>query len=464
MEVWSTSERHRSLRGRSRATLVGALALLMSGSPVVPAQAVATCAWAGGVVSVSVTGTNATARILVGTGGDDGKILFATGVDTPTPCGAATVVNTDAVSVGGGPERQILRLSIAAGAFAPGATAELTGASEIEFDVDLGEGVDQVVVAGGSDADHFVAGADGVNLNAGEDPDDVDVTVVGIEQLALEGGGGSDTLSGGGGEGTGTAVAWAAISLRGAASRDALIGSAGTDVLNGGEGNDTLDGGDGVDTASYFGAPSGVNVSLAAGTSTGGQGADTLVRIENLTGSSFDDVLTGDDGDNALNGMDGADDLRGLGGSDAARYMLADGGVTVDLAGGAVTGGDGDDTLSDIENALGSAFDDILRGNDGDNHLFGGEGADVLSGRGGRDFLQGGGGDDAIRGAAGNDGLFGQSGDDMLYGGPGNDGLRGGPGTDVLRSGTGDDQLRGGPGMDSCSGGAGRDRARSCET
>jgi len=55
--------------------------------------------------------------------------------------------------VTGAVERQTFRVSVAAGSFAPGATAEPSGASEIEFGVDLGEGVDQVVVAGGSDAD-----------------------------------------------------------------------------------------------------------------------------------------------------------------------------------------------------------------------------------------------------------------------------------------------------------------------
>ena len=47
-----------------------------------------------------------------------------------------------------------------------------------------------------------------------------------------------------------------------------------------------------------------------------------------------------------------------------------------------------------IENATGSAFDDVLLGNDGDNVLMGGAGNDVLRGFGGRDTLNGGAGND----------------------------------------------------------------------
>lgn len=456
--------RRRTAR-RSRVVVLGALCILvLNGSIAAPARASATCSFASGVASVSIAGAGAAARLLVGTGGAVGQILFAADDAAPAPCGAATVTNTDLVAVTGGPDRQLVRIGLAAGPFAPGATSEASGGSEIEFSVDLGDGEDELAVSGGSDADHVTAGSEGLNLNAGESPDDVDVSVTGVERLTLEGNAGADTLSGSGGEGTGAAVAWARLSLRGGAGDDALTGGTAPDVLNGGEGQDALDGADGIDTVSYFGAPAGVTVSLAAGTASGGHGADTLVRLENVTGSAFADVLTGDEGNNALIGLAGDDVLDGLGGIDAARYLLSPAAVSVDLSAGTATGGDGNDALRGIENVLGSAFDDALTGDEGNNHLFGGAGADVLSGGGGRDLLQGGSEDDRIRGGSGNDGLFGQGGDDALRGGPGNDGLRGGAGNDEMRGGTGDDTLRGGAGADSCNGGAGRDRARSCES
>ena len=61
---------------------------------------------------------------------------------------------------------------------------------------------------------------------------------------------------------------------------------------------------------------------------------------------------------------------------------------------GAVSGGAGIDTLVNIENVLGSAFDDTLTGNAGANRIEGGNGNDHLSGLLGVDTLVGGAGND----------------------------------------------------------------------
>src|SRR6185369_7125871 len=96
-----------------------------------------------------------------------------------------------------------------------------------------------------------------------------------------------------------------------------LLGGTGNDTLIGGDGDDTLNGEGGIDTASYAGAVSAVTVALVAGAqATGGAGIDTLIGIENLTGSSFNDSLTGDGGVNILTGGIGADTMTGLGGDD----------------------------------------------------------------------------------------------------------------------------------------------------
>ncbi|WP_157969676.1 beta strand repeat-containing protein, partial [Pseudomonas huaxiensis] len=136
----------------------------------------------------------------------------------------------------------------------------------------------------------------------------------------LLGGSGNDTLNGGDGNDV----------LVGGAGNDSLYGGNGNDLLIGGLGNDLLDGGAGIDTASYASATSAVtvNLSLAGQQNTIGAGLDTLVSIENLIGSDYNDTLTGDAGANRLEGGLGNDTLNGGGGDDV------------------LIGGRGDDTMT----------------------------------------------------------------------------------------------------------------------
>jgi serralysin len=95
-------------------------------------------------------------------------------------------------------------------------------------------------------------------------------------------------------------------------------GNALPNTLYAGAGDNVLDGAAGSDTASYAYAKAGVaaNLGLAAAQATGGSGSDTLLNIENLTGSGFNDTLAGDGGGNALAGGAGNDTLIGNGGKD----------------------------------------------------------------------------------------------------------------------------------------------------
>ena len=133
-------------------------------------------------------------------------------------------------------------------------------------------------------------------------------------------------------------------------------------------------------------SPSAVIVDLAAGTATG-DGDDTLIAVENVTGSAFDDVLHGDagpnglsggDGNDALVGMAGDDTLAGQGGVDSTTYAPIANPVNADLRTGTVTG-DGTDTVSGIENLTGSAHDDTIVSDGADNLLDGGAGRDTVS-------------------------------------------------------------------------------------
>ncbi len=178
--------------------------------------------------------------------------------------------------------------------------------------------------------------------------------------------------------------------LMGSAFDDRLTGDARDNFLRGLAGNDRLDGGGGVDVAVYADAPSSVNVNLATGVVSGGSGADTLVNIEGVFGSTFTDVLVGDARDNLIQGDLGNDVLDGGAGFDTVRYSAATAGVTVNLATGTASGGQGNDTLTGFEAIYGSFFADTLIGDAGRNTLWGIDGDDRLAGGPGDDTLDGG--------------------------------------------------------------------------
>jgi hypothetical protein len=61
---------------------------------------------------------------------------------------------------------------------------------------------------------------------------------------------------------------------------------------------------------------------------------DRLVSVQNLIGTSFDDLLIGDAGDNLITGGAGSDTIDGGAGIDTISYSIATRGVTVDLGAG----------------------------------------------------------------------------------------------------------------------------------
>ena len=219
----------------------------------------------------------------------------------------------------------------------------------------------------------------------------------------------------------------ALIALRG---NDTINGRGGRDLVSPGPGDDILGGGNGErDLVSYAGLPEAVNVDLVIGTATG-YGTDVLTGFEEIFGSDANDVLAGDANANVITGGIGADDIQGragddrlLGegfvvifnndgnrddfldggdGTDTVSYATAERGVFIDLTNSEARG-EGNDTLSSIENARGSSFGDTLIGDDGPNELFGRGGGDILDGAAGDDTLDGGPGSDRATGGAGND-------------------------------------------------------------
>jgi len=211
---------------------------------------------------------------------------------------------------------------------------------------------------------------------------------------------GNDTL---------TSVEW----VVGSGFDDTITGDDGDNLFFLLGGDDTLDGGGEAETGDfvfYEWSEAAVTVNLTAGTATG-EGNDTLIGIEHVIGSTFDDVLTGSAGANYLVGLEGNDTLSGLGGDDGivgrdgddtidggagidwVDFEDAPGPVTADLVSGTATG-DGSDTLVGIEDMLGSQNDDTLTGDSADNTIMGRDGDDVLDGATGTDTLDGGAGTD----------------------------------------------------------------------
>lgn len=106
--------------------------------------------------------------------------------------------------------------------------------------------------------------------------------------------------------------------INGTDDADLITGGAGGDTIIGGGGNDTIDGGGGFNFAAYWTSPSGVGVQLFSSEAVidGLGGHDTLVNIQGVFGSGFDDFIMGSSFTDVLSGLSGNDFLSGLDGDD----------------------------------------------------------------------------------------------------------------------------------------------------
>jgi Ca2+-binding RTX toxin-like protein len=134
-----------------------------------------------------------------------------------------------------------------------------------------GTGKDFMFGGTGNDLYYVDSTGDVITENAGEGTDTIRSSVAFTLGVTLE----NLTLTGSGNiKGTGNAA------------DNVIIGNSGNNSLTGLGGADTLDGGSGSDTVIYSGSSSGVNVSLATGSASGGDAqGDALSNIENVTGS-----------------------------------------------------------------------------------------------------------------------------------------------------------------------------------
>ncbi len=374
-----------------------------------------------------------------------------------------------------------------------------------------GEGADSFIGGQGIDEVNYQDDRFGIfinltnsSLNAGSALGDVFSSVENIVA-----GRGNDSIVGDGNDNV----------IRGGIGNDTVLGGGGKDTLIGGIGGDYFDGGTGRDMVSYEFSTNFVRVDLLNGNyNRGDASGDTILFVENIRGSNFDDrvnggnvsnhiyagtgddfvdgrdgndKLYGEDGNDNLEGGQGADSLDGGAGTDRAQYTTSNRGITANLLDTTQNTREAEgDVYISIENLLGSKFGDRLFGDNNNNAIWGGDGDDTLSGNDGDDMLYGGGGTDRYWGGSGIDTASYTSGqwvvidlvDETQNGGDASgeyynsieniDGskmndtvaadhqdnrLRGYDGDDLLNGRSGSDRLIGGNGNDTLIGGAGAD-------
>jgi Ca2+-binding RTX toxin-like protein len=161
---------------------------------------------------------------------------------------------------------------------------------------------------------------------------------------------------------------------------DYLVGNLGADILSGGTGSDNINGNDGDDT---------LNGGDGNDFLHGGDGDDTLDGGNNndeIYGNGGDDIILLDGGNDIINGGAGIDVI------DASARTAR---VTIDLSNlAAQNTRAGTDTISNIENLIGTAFNDTLAGDANNNTIEAGAGNDAIYGNGGTDLLYGEAGND----------------------------------------------------------------------
>lgn len=244
--------------------------------------------------------------------------------------------------------------------------------------------------------------------------------------------------------------------LTGNKAANLLSGGDGSDALEGGGGKDTLDGGSGsgIDIAVYSGHGSAITVNLGTlGDQTLASGLiNSLIGIEGVVGTRYNDTLVGNGLANVLDGGAGNDTLTGGAGADVYTVnSLQD--VVVESS---TVVSEIDQVHSSVNWTLGNNLEQLFLLGQNDLQATGNGASNLLSGNGGNNVLQG---------LAGNDSLLGGGGNDTLDGGSGNDTLDGGSGIDTASYASATAALVVSLAVDTVqlTGGAGDDRLLGCE-
>lgn len=366
-------------------------------------------------------------------------------------------------------------------------------------------GNDLIYAGDGNDLIYGMSGNNTIYGGPGQD------TIFGGDGQDLNGPGSGDGLSAGSnlliaGSGTDTIYgdSTAHNTLVGGSGSDTLYAGSGGDTLESGTGSCALYGGPGNDTLALNFIPTGTT--QQPDTLSGGPGYNTILidgaNTQITTGSQkgtyasdtiklFPDTTQGAP-PNSYTATQQSDDNSGNPTSGSITFTMP-----ADIAGLAVSGGNGNDHIS-VDPSI---YQNVtLEGGAGNNTLIAGSGNDVLIGGGnGNNLLEGGAGDDILYGAQppalaaqalnlpggtvasgttsgtpGNDTLIGGAGDNQLYAGNGNDVLIGGDavqqpsglwvlektvGRNMFFAGSGNDLMIAGPGTlgSQMEGGTGND-------
>lgn len=348
--------------------------------------------------------------------------------------------------------------------------------------------------------------------------------------------------------GSDVAVTIGGVAMNGTGGSDVFYGTMGGELIDGGAGNDTIyadpqtpvsylveldlaaeltdiDGSEAL-TVVVSGVPAGATLSagqeLAPGswqvaaadldgltmtvvdpvdvtlfvTATSAEANDSQASTSIEVAISF----SGLDGTDLLRGGAGDDQIYGGAGIDLLDYSTTANGVSVYMYSGTAKG-DGNDTFSNVEGAIGSAYGDVLYGSNNADIFYGGAGNDNIVTYAGNDVIYDGTGADTVSAGNGNDTIFAAadatndsfvggagfdvvdysaytvaldidlskgsakdavsrdtlSGIESVVSGSGNDKIKGSAAADTLNGGAGDDVIEGGKGSDVLIGGAGND-------
>lgn len=193
--------------------------------------------------------------------------------------------------------------------------------------------------------------------------------------------------------------------IDGTSGQNYIVGSTGVDTIDAMEGNDFVYARDAADDIT---AGEGNDVVVSgnnAETTTlnegndivyGGANQDTMYGNEGddqLYGGAVRDFAYGGDGDDIIGGTDGNnpifnDTYDGGAGNDTLTYRDATLNISVDLSvTSAQSTGQGNDTITNIENVIGGSGNDTLTGDANDNVIDGYLGDDTLNGAGGTDTV-----------------------------------------------------------------------------
>ncbi|TSA59813.1 MAG: calcium-binding protein [Sediminibacterium sp.] len=452
------------------------------------------------IIGDGLTDTNnddslTTGNTLVGTDFDDymDGMLGSDTVDYSTASSAVTVDLVNGYAIGGAGSDALHNIeNIIGSAYNDSLTGVDSGSK-----LDGGLGIDTLTGGLGNDT-YFVTAGDVVIDPSATDADTVISNVDYVLGINLE----NLTLLLGARAGIGND---AVNTLTGNNGDNVLDGGMGADVLVGGAGNDTYIVDDTGDTITEK-PNEGIDIVLSSVDFTlTGTGVNDVENLRltgtgdiNGTGNELNNIIYANSGNNILNGDTGNDTL--------SYQFGATGGITVKLGKDSqqITGGSGNDIISNFENITGSHYNDNLTGDGYNNTLDGGLGNDTMIGGFGNDTYivnniadkvtelpnqgsdtvlsnisynlynlaanvenltladgvvngTGNASNNTIKGNSSNNSLSGSDGNDSLVGGDGNDTLHGDAGNDTLDGNAGNDMLDGGIGVDTLTGGLGDD-------